>query len=122
MDRNTITIRGHHLSAVMEEMYNPGLMSDESVVKEHGARNIKETQKLINLVLQSDVNVTIVDGLDDMCIDCFGLNKGKDCTGTDMSEYDRDVASKYGLEIGKTYTSTEIRKRIKERFGEEECY
>jgi len=107
MEKQIIRIRGHHLIAIREEYFTPGLMTGKHDVREYGEKNVAEVKRLLNLILNENVDVLIIDGLDDMCYaDC--RLKRDECTDKERKDYDYRIAKKYGFEIGKSYSASEV--------------
>ena len=109
--KNPITLRGHHLSDIEKEYKKPGSATGFGYELNYGINNNLEVRRLISLILNKDVRVKITDNLDDLCkADCNLL--ADECSEKKLKEYDRRVAEQYGFQIGKTYSSKELIKKL----------
>ncbi len=110
MNIPTVQVRGHHLIAVREEYFTPGLMTDKHTITAYGEKNASETKRLIDLIL-GGADVHIVSGLDDIChADCKAWREA--CSGKEMNDFDNNILAKYGFEVGKTYSSFEVFEKL----------
>lgn len=103
---DAIDIRGHHLVLLFEHLKKgrPEHPFDKSP-------QYKEREEILSH------HIRIIDDLDYICLNCpesdKGENKCKKYQNTELVELDRELANEAGLEIGKTYFSSELKNILK---------
>jgi len=103
---NTIDIRGHHLVLLFEHLKRgiPEPPFDKSP-------QYKEHEEILSHPIR------IIDNLDYICLNCRGSNKDenkcKRYQNTELIELDRELANEARLEIGRIYSSSELKNILK---------
>lgn len=108
-----ITLRGHHLFALYVFYFLGGAARIWELAYFRYSYSKKTTEHLIKIlrkITKSDIRVKIVDTLDDICEECDSEDSSCSSRKKAMRDTKRAVAA--GLEIGETYSSRYILKRL----------
>lgn len=113
-------IRGHHIDTLRGYVLENSMWQKSIYLKMDEKKNrgfANKIEQYFNDILRNKTPITVIDDYDHICNECKnkaegGCNKFGFSSSEKLAKLDREVASKWGLQIGKTYESSEFLRKI----------
>jgi hypothetical protein len=104
---NIIMLRGEHLANLLEYMEGVRLKWNEA--RGYSDEFAREHDNVLQSIAEHlDQRVKVVEGMDSIC-NCGVCPRVREaCSSDELNEKDRNVACRYGVEIGQEYISRDL--------------
>ncbi len=114
LEQKIIPFRGHHLIGLKRDL----LKHERTINKKYGKEHFLQEYKLFDLIIKddSDISLKIIENEPDFICNLSCRQRQPSCfTGFNLNakDYDRNIATKIGFEINKTYFANEVINKLK---------